>query len=101
MREVATDVTTFTKYEKARIIGSRALQISMGAPLAVKLKEAELEALNYNPIEIAKKEFEAGKIPLKVLRDLPVKKSVAREEAAKEESAAEESAEKATEEAEV
>ncbi|PLW80365.1 DNA-directed RNA polymerase subunit K [Candidatus Woesearchaeota archaeon] len=101
MREVATDVTTFTKYEKARMIGSRALQISMGAPLALKFKTEELEAMNYNPVEIAKKEFEAGKIPLKVLRDLPMKKSVAREEAAKEESVAEEAAEKVSKEAEV
>ena len=32
-----------TKYEKARIIGSRALQIAMGAPFLVELKPDDLE----------------------------------------------------------
>ncbi|RME53367.1 DNA-directed RNA polymerase subunit K [Candidatus Woesearchaeota archaeon] len=57
-----------TKYEKARLIGTRALQISMGAPLLVKLSKKELEALEYNPIEIAKREFEAGKLQIEVDR---------------------------------
>ena len=53
-----------SKYEKARIIGARALQISMGAPFAVDLSPEELEKLNYNPVEIAKLEFEKDAIPL-------------------------------------
>jgi DNA-directed RNA polymerase subunit K len=61
----------YTKYETARILGARALQISMGAPFLIKIKEDDLEALNYNPIEIAKKEFEADVIPLTVRRPLP------------------------------
>lgn len=60
-----------TKYERARIIGSRALQISMGAPFLIKLSKAELEELKYNPIEIAKREFEADAIPITVKRFLP------------------------------
>lgn len=56
------------------MIGSRALQISMGAPFLVKLSETELEELHYNPIEIAKKEFDAGVIPLAVKRPLPKRK---------------------------
>lgn len=59
---------TYTKYEKARLIGSRALQISHGAPLLVKLKEKELEELRYNPIAIARREFDEGVIPLEILR---------------------------------
>ncbi len=55
-----------TKYERARIIGARALQISMGAPFLLKLSEKELEKLGYNPIEIAKMEFEQGVIPIEV-----------------------------------
>jgi DNA-directed RNA polymerase subunit K/omega len=55
---------SLNKFEKARIIGARALQISMGAPVLVKLSEEELEEMRYSSIEIAKKEFEAGKIPL-------------------------------------
>ena len=59
----------YTEYEKARVIGSRALQISQGAKSTLKLTKKALEELNYNPIEIAKKEFEAGKLPLAVTRD--------------------------------
>ncbi len=62
---------TQTKYEKARMIGSRALQLSLGAPSTIKLSEKELEDIRYNPLEIAKKEFEQGKIPLKITRPLP------------------------------
>jgi DNA-directed RNA polymerase subunit K len=61
----------FTKYEKARILGSRALQIAMGAPILIKLSEKDIEKLNYNPIEIAKLEFEKGVIPITVRRPLP------------------------------
>ena len=43
-----------TKYEKARILGSRALQIGMGAPFLIKLEEKDLKKSGYNPIEIAK-----------------------------------------------
>jgi len=57
-----------TKYETARMIGSRALQISMGAPFLVKISEKELEQIGYNPIAIAKKELEAGVIPIAVRR---------------------------------
>jgi DNA-directed RNA polymerase subunit K/omega len=64
----------FTKYEKARMLGSRALQISMGAPFMVKLEEADLERLHFNPVEIAKLEFEAGTLPITVKRPLPKKK---------------------------
>ncbi|MBW3018852.1 DNA-directed RNA polymerase subunit K [Candidatus Woesearchaeota archaeon] len=64
-----------TKYEKARMIGSRALQISMGAPFLVKLDEKKLEAIGYNPIEIAKIELEEGVLPIAVKRPLPKKKA--------------------------
>ena len=60
-----------TKYEKARLIGSRALQISMGAPFMIQLSEPELEKLHYNPIEIAKLEFEKGLVPITIRRPLP------------------------------
>ena len=61
----------FTKYEKARIIGARALQIAMGAPLLVTLKEDELEKIMFNPISIAKMEFEKGILPITIKRPLP------------------------------
>ncbi len=62
------EVTDYTKYEKARMIGSRALQISMGAPFLVKLSEEDLERIKYNPIEIALLEFEEGVLPITVKR---------------------------------
>ena len=60
----------YTKYEKARMIGSRALQLSMGAPFLIKLSEAELEKIRFNPIEIAILEFDEGVLPLTVKRPL-------------------------------
>lgn len=67
-------VEHFTKYEKARILGSRALQIAMGAPFLVKLSKEELKKLKYNPIEIAKLEFGSGVIPITVRRPMPHEK---------------------------
>jgi DNA-directed RNA polymerase subunit K/omega len=60
-----------TKFEKARIIGARALQISMGAPFLIKVSEKELENVNFNPIEIAKLEYEKDLIPLSIKRPYP------------------------------
>lgn len=64
----------FTKYEIARILGARALQIAMDAPLLLKISEAELEEISYNPIEIAKKELLAEVLPITIVRPLPNKK---------------------------
>lgn len=61
----------YTKYEHARIIGARALQISMGAPFMVKLSDEELKKISYNPIEIAKLEFSQGLIPILIKRPMP------------------------------
>ncbi len=63
----------FTKYEKARIIGARALQISMGAPFLLKIDKKKLGQINYSPIEIAKLEFDKGILPITIKRPLPVK----------------------------
>lgn len=61
----------YTKYEMARLTGARALQISMGAPMLIKLSEKDLERIRYNPIEIAKLELEKDVIPITVKRPLP------------------------------
>ncbi len=63
-----------TKYEVARMIGSRALQISMGAPFLVKLSDADLEKIRYNPIEIAKIELEKDVLPITVKRPMPARR---------------------------
>jgi DNA-directed RNA polymerases I, II, and III subunit RPABC2 len=54
-----------TRFEKARIVGARALQISMGAPILVDASE------NTNPIDIALKELDARILPITIRRTLP------------------------------
>ncbi|MDT8781842.1 MAG: DNA-directed RNA polymerase subunit K [Candidatus Bathyarchaeota archaeon] len=54
-----------TRFEKARIVGARALQISMGAPILVDAEE------NTNPIDIAVSELEAKILPITIRRTLP------------------------------
>ncbi|HIH24123.1 TPA: DNA-directed RNA polymerase subunit K [Candidatus Woesearchaeota archaeon] len=68
MLTVERSADVYTKYERARIIGARALQLSQGAPILVKLSEEEMIAIKYNPVEIAKLEFDAGVMPLTVRR---------------------------------
>lgn len=60
----------YTKFETARILGARALQIAMGAPFLVKISDAELEKIGFNPIEIAKLELEKDLIPIHIRRDI-------------------------------
>ncbi|WP_129598646.1 DNA-directed RNA polymerase subunit K [Methanohalophilus profundi] len=54
---------TFTKYERARIIGARSLQISMEAPVLIDIDSND-------SLQIAKFEFEMGVIPITVKRDI-------------------------------
>ncbi len=54
----------YTRFEKARIIGARALQITMGAPILVKVPKDMID-----PIKISTMEFDKGIIPIAVLRD--------------------------------
>ena len=63
----------FTKYETARILGARALQVSMDAPLLLKIEKEELEKINYDPLKIAEMEFNANVLPITVKRPLPRK----------------------------
>uniref|UniRef100_A0AC34GA62 RPB6 homolog n=1 Tax=Panagrolaimus sp. ES5 TaxID=591445 RepID=A0AC34GA62_9BILA len=60
-------VTTpfMTKYERARVLGTRALQIAMGAPVMVEM-EGETD-----PLEIARKELKEQKVPIIIRRYLP------------------------------
>lgn len=55
----------YTRFEKARIIGARSLQISMGAPTLLPMDEDEA----LDPIDMAIKEFEKGVIPITVIRE--------------------------------
>ena len=68
-KKIADDDRTttpyMTKFERARILGTRALQISMNAPVLVEL-EGETD-----PLQIALKELRQRKIPITIRRFLP------------------------------
>jgi DNA-directed RNA polymerase subunit K len=51
----------YNRYEKARILGARALQVSYGAPVLVETNQSE-------PILIAAEEYDAGVLPFTVKR---------------------------------
>ncbi len=63
----------YTKYETARIIGARALQITMGSPLLIKVDDEKLQKINYSSIELAKEEFRKNVLPITIKRPLPKK----------------------------
>src|SRR3989344_123404 len=63
----------FSKYEIARILGARALQIAMDAPLLLKISEDELKAMKYDALKIAELEFSEGALPIAISRPLPRK----------------------------
>jgi len=56
-----------TRFEKARIVGARALQISMSAPILIDVEGTNLSS----PIDIALKELESGILPITIRRTLP------------------------------
>ncbi|MEM3086741.1 MAG: DNA-directed RNA polymerase subunit K [Halobacteria archaeon] len=51
----------YTRFERAKIIGARALQVSLGAPVLIDIPDTD-------PLEISIREFEAGVIPITVRR---------------------------------
>ena len=53
----------YTRFEKARIIGARGLQISMGAPVLIKVPDELID-----PIDIATREYSEGMLPITVRR---------------------------------
>jgi len=59
----------YTKFEKARIVGARALQISMGAPSLIKIPKEVI-----SPLDIAMLELKEDAIPITVKRvEMPLK----------------------------
>jgi DNA-directed RNA polymerase subunit K len=59
----ASDEEKFTRFERARILGARALQISLGAPILI-----DVLATLVDPVDIAELEYAAGRIPITVRR---------------------------------
>jgi len=60
----------FTRFEVARILGARSLQIALGAPVLVKTAEKDA-------VSIAKDEFRKKMIPMTAKRTMPDKTQVA------------------------
>jgi len=97
---IAENKEEFTKYEVARILGARALQIAMDAPLLLKITKEKLEEIKYDPLKIAELEFKAKVLPITVKRPMPKKIEVGlrRERVEKKEEKKEEEAEEKEEE---
>ncbi len=55
-------LVSLTRFEITRILGARALQIAMGSPVLVEVSEDD------DPLEIAKREYLEGRIPVVVKR---------------------------------
>lgn len=54
----------YTRFEKARIIGARALQLAYGAPPLIKVPAGTI-----NPLDLAELEFEKNAIPITILKE--------------------------------
>ena len=65
---------SFTKYEIARIIGARALQIAMDAPILLKISEEKLKEIRYDALKIAELELTANVLPITINRPSPQKR---------------------------
>jgi DNA-directed RNA polymerase I, II, and III subunit RPABC2 len=64
--EVLIGEDVLTRYERARIIGARALQLSQGAPVLI-----EVDDTNFRHIDLAKNELKARVLPIGLARKLP------------------------------
>jgi DNA-directed RNA polymerase I, II, and III subunit RPABC2 len=64
-RQERKTIPILSKYERTRVVGERAIQISMGAPPLVEVGNLE------NPVDIAEKELREKKIPYIIKRILP------------------------------
>jgi len=64
--EIRIGPPKLTRFERARIVGARALQLSMGAPVLMELPEDVFDS-----IDIAIRELEDGVLPMTIRRTLP------------------------------
>ena len=63
---IVTGPPTLTRFEKARIMGARALQLSLGAPVFIEIPKNATTSL-----EIAMEELKQRVIPIVIKRTLP------------------------------
>jgi len=59
-----------TRFEVARLVGARSLQIALGAPVFVQSEEI------LNPIQLAKMEFKNKILPITIKRTMPSEEEV-------------------------
>ena len=64
--EIKIGPPKLTRFERARIVGARSLQIAMGAPAFVPI-----DGVYKGPIETAMQEMEADALPISIRRSLP------------------------------
>ncbi|MEM0089987.1 MAG: DNA-directed RNA polymerase subunit K [Nitrososphaerota archaeon] len=64
-KDLSIEYKGLTRYEKARIIGGRALQLSLGAFPLIETRPGD------TVIDIAKRELEAGVLPIIIRRKRP------------------------------
>ncbi len=68
------DNQDFSKYERARILGARALQIAMNAPLLIKIGQEDLEKIKFDSLKIAEIELNSNILPISIKKPFPERK---------------------------
>lgn len=61
--QTKTNEEPFMRFERARVIGARSLQIAMGAPIILDIKSGFID-----PVSIAEREYAQGLVPITVIR---------------------------------
>ncbi len=69
------NLENFTRYERARILGARALQISMNAPLLIKIDSEDLEKIKFDALKIAEVELNSDVLPISIKKPFPERKA--------------------------
>ena len=64
--EIKIGPPKLTRFERARIVGARSLQLAMGAPAFIPM-----EGTYKGPIDTAMMEMEADALPISIRRSLP------------------------------
>ncbi|MHA1302694.1 MAG: DNA-directed RNA polymerase subunit K [Candidatus Heimdallarchaeaceae archaeon] len=67
--EVIVGPDRLTRFERARIVGARALQLSMGAPVLINIEKLDTKS----PLVIAEMELRAKLLPISIRREFPNK----------------------------
>ncbi len=65
-KQVSIGPRKLTRFEKAKVISARALQLAMGAPVLIDLSKSKS-----SPIDIALLELNEGILPISIRRSLP------------------------------